>query len=228
MKLKTTVPISTVLASTVLASVGLISQPCSAAELSANAGITSNYVFRGFTQSNNDAALQGGVDYNHDSGAYAGVWASTVDDVDGNGDGLEVDFYVGFGGESDSIEFDVGYISYEYTDSDFKNGAFHEFYIGGGYGPASVTYYIGDDTEAGQPDYNYLDVKFKLTLPDDIDFDAHYGRYDPDGGTSYNDFSVGLSKVIMDVEVSITGTTEDKPGSKDEKLFLTIIKTFDL
>jgi uncharacterized protein (TIGR02001 family) len=38
----------------------------------------SEYVFRGYTQTHNDPALQGGVDYEHSSGFYLGLWASNV------------------------------------------------------------------------------------------------------------------------------------------------------
>ena len=41
-------------------------------QLSANFGVTSNYVFRGVSRSNNAAAVSGGVDYNHKNGAYTG------------------------------------------------------------------------------------------------------------------------------------------------------------
>ena len=60
------------------------------AEMSANAGIVSDYVFRGIFQE--DSAPYGGFDYGHESGFYAGVWGSDV------GLGLEVDLYFGYSG----------------------------------------------------------------------------------------------------------------------------------
>ena len=43
-----------------------------------NVGLYSQYVFRGLTQTSEKPAIQGGVDYSHASGFYAGAWASNV------------------------------------------------------------------------------------------------------------------------------------------------------
>ena len=53
-----------------------------------NLGVTSDYVFRGITQTDFDPALQGGLDYAFgDSGWYVGAWASNVDFADPDGPG---------------------------------------------------------------------------------------------------------------------------------------------
>ena len=57
-----------------------------------NIGVVSDYAFRGVSQTNEGPAFQGGVDFSHDSGFYAGVWASNVDFVDGDGANAEFDF----------------------------------------------------------------------------------------------------------------------------------------
>ena len=49
-----------------------------AGEWSANASMTSNYIWRGLTQTENEAAVQGGIDYAADNGFYIGTWASNV------------------------------------------------------------------------------------------------------------------------------------------------------
>ena len=46
---------------------------------SANVGLYSDYIFRGYTQTQNEPAIQGGFDVEHSSGLYAGTWASNVD-----------------------------------------------------------------------------------------------------------------------------------------------------
>ena len=52
------------------------------AQLSANLTATSDYRFRGISQTQNGAAVQGGVDYAHESGFYIGNWNSTVSPID--------------------------------------------------------------------------------------------------------------------------------------------------
>jgi uncharacterized protein (TIGR02001 family) len=60
----------------------LTSAPASAQSpwsFSANIGAVSNYIWRGVTQTGDQAAVQGGLDVAHESGFYAGTWASNVD-----------------------------------------------------------------------------------------------------------------------------------------------------
>ena len=216
-----------------IACLGTIS-PVAQAEISANLGVTSNYVFRGFTQTNDDPAIQGGVDYTHASGFYAGAWASQVDcpaasNCAGfgstNNDGLEVDIYAGVNAElQGGTILDIGLIQYNYTDSNKDESL--ELYFGLGIGPVTGTYYWGDDSSPGNADYQYLDLKFKMDLGDDVNFTMHYGRLDPDNSSIVNDISVGLSKEILGADVSVIATAED--DTKQEELFLTITKTFDI
>jgi uncharacterized protein (TIGR02001 family) len=85
-----------------------------------NAGIFSNYVFRGVTQTSEQAALQGGFDYAHKSGVYAGVWGSNIswlsDSAFYTASSLEMDFYGGYKGTigSSGFGYDVGAIVYYY------------------------------------------------------------------------------------------------------------------
>ena len=123
---------SIVLATAVAA---VLTSGAAAAELSANAGIFSNYIWRGITQSNDSAAGQGGIDYGHDSGFYAGTWVSNIDFSGNEGTGYEndtgyeMDVYAGFGGEAGSLGYDLGVITYQYPVSPEFN--FTEVYLSG-------------------------------------------------------------------------------------------------
>jgi uncharacterized protein (TIGR02001 family) len=81
-------------------------RPCSTA---ANVGLTSDYVFRGISQSTEDAAIQGGVDFNCGH-FYVGFWGSSVT----IGNGTEIDFYGGFKRNFGRVAIDVGLIYYSY------------------------------------------------------------------------------------------------------------------
>ena len=78
------------------------------AELTGNAAITNNYIWRGVTQTNDQAAGQGGLDYSFGPGFYVGTWLSNVD-FSGLGDGTEVDLYAGWGGETGGFGYDPLY-----------------------------------------------------------------------------------------------------------------------
>ena len=88
----------------------------------ANVGLYSQYVFRGLAQTNERPALQGGADYSHESGFYAGTWLSNAswfsDTNAGTSNSLEWDLYTGFRKSWDSgFSGDIGYLRYEYPGS---------------------------------------------------------------------------------------------------------------
>ena len=195
--------------------------------LSANVAITSNYVFRGHTQSDDGIALQGGIDYTHQSEFYVGAWGSTVDKQDSSAGGVEFDLYAGWAHSWDDFGVDIGYIVYDYTDDDFRKGQ-KEIYVGFDWGPASLTYYNGSDDAVGASDYNYVDVGLDIELVDDVQLSFHYGRLSPDTGSSSNDFKIEATKNILDLDVSLAATYEDQGSKNDTELFLTVKKTFDL
>ena len=94
---------------------------------SANMMMTTEYVFRGISQSNEDPAIQVGIDYMHEpSGFYIGTWASSVEFNTGSNDGtqLETNLYGGFTGAfSNGIEWDFGGLFYYYPEeADDDNG----------------------------------------------------------------------------------------------------------
>ncbi len=94
----------------------------------ANVALTTDYVFRGESQSDEGAAIQGGFDCEY-SKFYAGVWASSVDF--GDDTSMELDVYGGIKHKFDKIEVDVGVIYYAYPDAQDNNDQdYVEFKIG--------------------------------------------------------------------------------------------------
>ncbi|MGN6268684.1 MAG: TorF family putative porin [Sphingomonas sp.] len=108
--------------------------------LTGNVTLTSDYRFRGITQSDGDGAIQGTLNLTHSSGLYVGTFVSTIDDkvsLPGYG-GAEVDLYGGYAKTlSNGIGFDAGLLYYLYPDgAKGVNTDFFEPY-------ASVSYMIG-------------------------------------------------------------------------------------
>ncbi|MFH0934882.1 MAG: TorF family putative porin, partial [Pseudomonadota bacterium] len=86
---------------------------------SSNVTLTSNYLYRGISQTGNKAAIQGGFDLAHASGVYAGAWASSISWLSDAGTGIanagtEIDTYVGYAGAAGDIGYDVGFLRYNY------------------------------------------------------------------------------------------------------------------
>lgn len=111
----------TVLAAAVAAAVavpGLASAqataPASPHTVAGNMGLFSDYRFRGISQTFQQPAIQGGIDYSHASGLYLGNWNSNVSGetfVDGT---IEMDLYGGFKKAFGDVTLDVGLLQYLY------------------------------------------------------------------------------------------------------------------
>ena len=126
----------------------MVSLPTFAA-VSANVSIASDYIWRGMTQTDG-ITVNGGFDYEADSGFYAGIWGSNVNFNDGAGS--ELDYYFGYGFEVGGIGVDLGYVAFDYPKN--KTGLdFEEVVIGLSMGDFGFTYALGQD---GAPDYNEI------------------------------------------------------------------------
>jgi uncharacterized protein (TIGR02001 family) len=151
--------------------------------IAGNAGLFSDYRFRGYSQTDYNPAFQGGIDFAHKSGFYLGNWNSNVNSTLFNGASLEMDFYGGYKTTFGDFGLDVGTIYYYYPGTG-ANGPFEaknwEVYIGGSYGPVSLKYY-----------YSFTDFfglnSEALGLPGNIDTKGSQyldlsGTYDLGGG----------------------------------------------
>ena len=131
-----------------VSSAALLTSAPSFAELSANVSVTNNYIWRGLTQTTNEPAVQGGIDYADESGFYAGTWVSNVQYASDDVYSYEHDLYFGFSGESGDFTYDVGYLYYNYDEeAEFDFG---EIYGTVGYGGFSATLYLLANTEADE------------------------------------------------------------------------------
>lgn len=222
---------------------GLLAAPMLAnAEISANVALTSDYVWRGVSQTLEDPAIQGGFDYAHDSGLAAGVWASNVDfyetgDIDDDGADMELDLYASYGGEfGNGIGYSVGLIYYMYPETDpGVDIDWLEFNAGLSYGPVSFAInYTSDFINSGDDAIYYsLGGEHEIngfTLAAAVGYyDLSDTGADPDG---YVDWKLGVSTsfVGLDWDLSYTDTNgdgEDLFGDlADGRAVLTVSKSF--
>lgn len=137
--------------------------------VSATVSLTSDYDFRGVTQSMNDPAFQLGLTYTGDVGIYYGVWGSTVDFDNGdNYDGstglrdldrpsTELDVFVGYSGEK-LVGYDIGVIYYTYPNA--HQTATPEVYAGITKGPISLkAWYSWNFAQTGNYTINMAGTK---------------------------------------------------------------------
>ncbi|MBC3920780.1 hypothetical protein H8L32_25160 [Undibacterium sp. CY18W] len=190
-------------------------------EVSFNAAVTSDYRYRGISQTRLQPALQGGADYTHNpSGFYAGAWASSIKwtkDAGGGGD-VEIDLYAGKRGEiSKDVSYDVGVLSYVYPSNGLAVSAnTTEIYGQLSYGPAyakyshSVTNLFGfaDSKNSG-----YLDLGANIDISNissglTLNLHAGHQQVKNTGAASYTDWKLGVSKDfgVLTASLAVIGT----------------------
>ena len=216
---------------TVLAAVAALALPVKAsfaAEASANVALTSNYVDRGFSYSNDGLAVQAAYDIQQskdDAGWYAGAFASTVDGGAGVGAALELDLTAGWKGvftKKNNIGYDVGAVLYKYSDNKVYSDV-NEFYAGVNYETAYVKLFLGN--ESGGSSYSYLDVGASFVFLKDIDLALHYGHLST---PSISDISASLSKDISGINLDLSLTYQDFTTKDNIEFLVTVMKEFDL
>ena len=185
--------------------VGLISLP-TFASVSANVSFASDYIWRGMTQSDGPA-IQGGFDYEAESGFYAGIWGSNVNFNDGAGS--ELDYYFGYGFELGGVGVDLGYVAFDYPDNT-EGLDFEEIVVGLSYGDLGLTFALGQD---GAPDYT--EVAYSVA-----GIDLAYGEYDEYG----NNFiiSKGFACGSYDCAVAYTDFSDEGYGADEDALVFSV------
>lgn len=208
------------LAAALTLAMGTIGAPSAQAEeavpehaVSFNAALTTDYRYRGISQTRAKPALQGGADYtNNPTGLYAGVWASTIKwtkDLGGDGN-LEIDLYGGKRGEiAKDFTYDVGGLYYFYPSNGLTPSA-NTFEVYGqlGYGPGYIKYSHATTNLFGTADSKgsgYLDVGANVELSKGLTLNLHAGRQRVahNGDFSYNDYKIGVTKDFGVVTVAL-------------------------
>ncbi len=167
------------------------------AEVTGNIGVVSNYFFRGFSETDGGAAVQGGLDFETDGGIYLGTWASNVDF--GDGTTYELDLYLGFAGElGNGLGYDVGYNQYLYPDAP-GSSSFGEVYgeLSFGLFSGGLAYPIHDSSDSALETGDlYFHAAIEFALVDDYSLGFLVGRtaFDDAEAESYTHFTATLGK----------------------------------
>lgn len=190
--------------------------PASPHTVSYNIGLFSQYIWRGMTQTDESLSLQGGVDYAHSSGLYAGAWASNVSWTTDQGymdsGSLELDLYAGYANTfgNTGIGYNVGVLQYLYpgdnTDGLPETDA-TEVYGGLSYKWANVkASYTASDEAWGFDNSDgtwYLEANADIPIGESgYTINLHVGDFQFDGKTAgvnndkydYTDWKVGVTK----------------------------------
>ena len=218
----------------------------SAHTFSATVTGTNDYVFRGVTQTDEEFAIQGSMDYSHSSGVYVGAWASNIDFGDGTGASSELDIYGGFANSFSGIDYDVGFIYYNYPgvsdnrDFDYVEAAFS---IGHDFGFAATTVGVNwSPDNFGESDdavfvWGDVNVPFPGELPLPLSLDLHIGHQDIEdnmtfGFPDYLEWIIGLSTSVQGFDLSIAymdtdlKNSEGAEGVADSRAVFSVSRSF--
>jgi uncharacterized protein (TIGR02001 family) len=196
-----------------LVTAGALTSQAANAEVSFNASLVTDYVFRGFSFSDEGPALQGGADYSHESGAYVGTWLSTVDD--GIDTDIEYDLYAGYWMEVGGLEVDLGYTTYSFIDAGFDTA---EVYANVTKGAFTGSVYLDIDAY----ETTYVAGAYSMELPQDLTLDLAAGILLDTGdinGDDVIDMSASVSKTISDIDIAFTVTNVDIDFGQEQTIF---------
>ena len=182
--------------------------------ITGNFGIYSQYIFRGLTQTDRKPAFQGGFDFTHSSGFYAGTWGSNISwlrdaGVVDHGASLEWDFYGGYKyAINDDWGIDGGILYYWYPGS-YLEGVTRpnttELYLAGSWKWMSLKYSHAVSNTFGIPNSRnswYLDLSANYPITEVLTLNAHVGRQEYKGST--NGFSNGDTLDYTDWKLGVT------------------------
>lgn len=191
-----------------------------APEVAWNAAVASDYVFRGFSQTNEDPTLQGGVDATIGS-FYVGAWASNVDF--GDSTDAEIDIYGGYRGEAVGFAFDVGVVAYAYVGApagadydyvEFKGAASRAI------GPATIgaAIYWSPDFFGLDEEATYVEANIAFEPAPRWTVSAAIGHQALDVNADYSTWHAGVAYAFSDnvaIDVRYHDTDVSGPWSDD-------------
>lgn len=211
--------------------------PASPHTFTGNFTLASEYLYRGIAQTRGKPALQGGFDYAHASGLYAGIWGSNItwigDGVAGASAGIELDVYGGYKGSfGGDWGYDVGVLTYNYPGSgktiaavqDLKQdttelyGAVTWKWLTLKYSHSTTALFgwaknpgLTTDKTTGS---GYLELNAAYDLGDGWGLTGHVGNQKVKGNSnaSYSDYKIGVTK---DLGFGVLGAAYSTTNAKD-------------
>ena len=203
--------------------------PAVSAPLSANAAVTTNYIFRGISQSAAQSAVSAGLDYDLGSvvpGLAVGTWASSIDFGHANGEDtpMELDLYGSYTGNfTDMFSYSVGIITYNYPNAPHGVNYNWQEYWGGlsyNFGPFSVAgkiFYSPDYVNLSSSEVYYTGG---VTVPITswLAFSGNVGRTEMDHAVgniikSYTDWNLSLAATFDAYTVTVGYASTDLDGA---------------
>lgn len=196
-------------------------------EVAWNLGVTSDYVFRGYSQTSEDPAIFGGVDVTVGS-FYAGAWASNVDF--GDDTDAEIDIYGGYRTEASGFAVDVGVVGYLYTSApagadydyaEFKASASRAF------GPVTLgaAVYWSPDFFGADEEATYVEANAAFSPAAQWTVSGAVGHQALDVNADYATWNAGVAYAVTDnVAIDVRYHDTDVTGPLSDERVVAALK----
>ena len=177
-----------------------------------DAAVTSDYVWRGLTQTKGKAAVSGGIEKVTDGAWYFGAWASNTQHETYDFGSAELDLYAGMSGQGESLGYDFGYISYQYLA--YSGQDFSEMYFALMSGKFTFKYSYSSSVGT----YLEMSMKYGLAIKKGATVIIHAGNYSRNKAGSYSDYSASLKYKTFSFTVSKANV--DSAQDKNVKVYV--------
>lgn len=183
---------------------------------SANVAVASDYVFRGVSQTKEDAAISAGVDMSNGV-IYAGAWASNVAFVGDADTSIETDVYAGVRPEFGGFNWDFGVVGYLYDEPETLDYDYVELKAASSraVGPATVgaaVFWSPDFFGTSEDEATYAEVNAAFAPADRWTVSGAVGRQWLSSDFDYTTWNVGAAYALTDnLAVDIRYHDTDEP-----------------
>jgi uncharacterized protein (TIGR02001 family) len=173
------------------------------AEFTLTPALTTDYDFRGISQTDESETLQVGLNWGLENGVYIGAWASEVDFGPGSHATWELDLSAGYawGDAAESFGYDVGAVYYTYPSSSTEDDVY-EVYAGISKGMFSGKVWVAPDINSDVGIYTEANAAIPLA---GFTFGLHAGYSFGDAweDAEHLDYSVGVSKSLSRLDLNL-------------------------
>jgi len=215
-----------------------VAMAADAPPITGNVALVTNYLYRGLTQTGGNGAIQGGFDYTHSSGFYAGVWGSNISWLSDAGvtrASLELDTYLGITNTfATDFNYNVGFLRYNYgggypagTPSANTNEAYGA--LGWKWLTAKYSYALTNlfgFTDSSGSGYAELNASYMMEGPA-VTLSAHYGKQTVknNSGAEYSDYNVKAAKDFSGFTLGLLVSKTNLDAYKDTKAVFSVSHT---
>lgn len=170
--------------------------PVSPHTITTNIGLFTDYTFRGISYSKENGAVQGGFDYAHSSGLYAGVWATNVDKNALYTNTVELDVYGGYASSfgDTGIGYNIGFLQFFYPDAERAGSTPGVKGVGGSPNTTELNAALS---------YKYFTLKHSVAVTNFFGVNNSLGGNGNSRGTGYTELNVAYKLPVADLNLAL-------------------------